>query len=86
MGGQKATNTGREKIISNDSNVSEMILRIKRSITASKSTNNSYEVSSEEVKKYIQQLNNSKDSKDSMSINEDSVFPVLIKITAELFW
>ena len=85
MGGQKATNTGREKIISNDSNVSEMILRIKRSITASKSTNNSYEVSSEEVKKYIQQLNNSKDSKDSMSINEDSVFPVLIKITAELF-
>ena len=85
MGGQKATNTGREKIINNDSNVPEMILRIKRSITASKSTNNSYEVSSEEVKKYIQQLNNSKDSKDSMSINEDSVFPVLIKITAELF-
>ena len=85
MGGQKATNTGREKIINNDNNVPEMILRIKRSITASKSTNNSYKVSSEEVKKYIQQLNNSKDSKDSMSINEDSVFPVLIKITAELF-
>ena len=54
------------------------ILKIKHTITASKTTNNSNEVSSEEVKKHLQQLNHSKDTKGSMSL--DSVSTALIKI------